>query len=106
MDFQTLRVRLSGQPELEYERIICASREQRERWTARRACWRHGQFQKQTYQLRRAHKHTTVCTECGALVDLQAARRSAALLAAAPSSPAKAVRENRALRDFGAVESL
>ena len=77
MDFQILRVRLSGQPELEYERIVCASREQRERWTARSACWRHGQFQKQTYQLRRAHKHTTVCTECGALVDLQAARRSA-----------------------------
>ena len=77
MDFQLLRVRLSGEAELEFERIVCASREQRERWSARRARWRHGQYQKQSYQLREAHKHTTVCIECGALVDLQSARRIA-----------------------------
>jgi len=56
-----------------------------ERWTARRACWRHGRYprpglaENTQAALRRAHTQTLECkaTGCGALVDLQAARRLA-----------------------------
>ena len=65
--------------------VRCAGVDERAEWAARRACWQHGRYPKpglaesQGAALARAHAQFLLCVTpgCGALVDLQAARRRA-----------------------------